>query len=221
MCRQGVNEELRFSIRSLVKNFEDPNIWVIGYRPEWYVGNFVSIEDISGKFDNIVNCIKQIIHIDEIKENFVLMNDDFFLLQPLEEIKTYHGGPLIEKIERLISETGTNSYVRLLLKTYKSLVKSGIKNPLDYDIHLPMPMTKFGLKESVNIAYFPRSSYGNIMNVGGEYIESDVKVYNKHRKSYDYANGQLPFLSTMDESFTKVYENLLKHTFTEATEYEA
>ena len=219
-CRQGDNEELRFSIRSLVKNFKNPSIWLVGYKPSWYTGNFISVEDVGGKFNNIINCIKVISNSKEIEENFVLMNDDFFFVKPLSEILTYHNGSLIDKINKMVLETGHNGYTSLLLKTYKDLRKSGISEPLDYDIHVPMPMTKSGLVKSMPLAFFPRSAYGNIMSVGGEQISSDVKVYNKARESYDYRNGDLPFISTIDESFEKVYDALFKDMFQEPSPYE-
>ena len=220
ICRDGDNEELKYSIRSITKHLPDVNVWVLGYKPDWYIGNFKKIDNVGGKFANIVNCIHEICNIEEISEDFVLMNDDFFVLENMESIPTYHGGSLLEKIDRIIHSTGSNSYTRLLIKTYKNLKRFGIKDPIDYDVHLPLPMTKSGLAKSKDIAYFPRSAYGNVVKVGGIRIERDVKVYNGNRNSYDYKNPVMPFVSTLDESFDKVYNDLLKDLFIEPSIYE-
>jgi hypothetical protein len=101
----------------------------------------------------------------------------------------------------------------------------GIKNPNSYETHTPMVMLKSRLKEIMQ--YCPpnlwRSLYGNIHQVGGEQIV-DVKVY--YRKtfeilSYDYlANKKFPFISTDDESFMAVKENILKDKFSKKTKFE-
>lgn len=222
ICREGENEELRYSIRSVVANTNYNRIWVIGYKPEWYRGNFVDFPDTATKFDNIINCTKAITNVGAISEDFILMNDDFFFLRYIESMPTYHGGLLRDKIDKYI-ELGSRRYATLLSRTYNNLIRQGIKEPLDYDIHLPMPMNKQKLKESIKKAYFPRSGYGNIHNVGGVHIE-DVKTYSNksslRSKSYDFKNGMMPFVSTEDGSFQEVYELVLKDMFPEPSQYE-
>ena len=56
-CRQGNNEELRYSLRSIEHNMPAGRVWVVGYRPDWYIGDFVQVKDIGSKFENIRNCI--------------------------------------------------------------------------------------------------------------------------------------------------------------------
>ena len=98
VCRPGENEELRYSIRSISNNLKYGNLWVVGYKPSWYIGNFLPIKDIGSKFNNIKNCLEVVSESQEISEDFVFMNDDFFLLQELDELQTYHGGLLLDKI---------------------------------------------------------------------------------------------------------------------------
>lgn len=222
ICRAGENEELKYSIRSVVANANYNRIWVVGYKPDWYNGNFVDVPDTATKFDNIINCTKAIADIGAISEDFVLMNDDFFFLRYVESMPTYHGGSLRDKIDKYI-ELGSRRYATLLSRTYNNLVRQGIKDPLDYDIHIPMPMNKQKLKESIKKAYFPRSGYGNIHNVGGTHIQ-DVKTYSNKStlksRSYDFKNGELPFVSTEDGSFKEVYETILKDMFPNPSQYE-
>lgn len=224
ICRNGDNEELRYSIRSAVKNLPHDKIWVVGGKPDWYTGNFISIPDVSlNKFENILDCTKAIISVDGISDNFILMNDDFFFIKPITEMPAYHGGFLRDKIDKYI-ELGAGRYANLLLRTYKALIKQGIKNPLDYDIHVPMPMNKQKLCESINKAYFPRSGYGNIHSIGGTLIK-DVKAYflrsPLYPNSYDYTQDDVSFVSTEDNSFDYVYNAILKDMFLVPTRYES
>jgi hypothetical protein len=223
ICRDGANEELRYSIRSAVKNFKHDNVWVIGYKPDWYQGSFVSVPNIGAKFDNIVNCIRAIPEIPEISDDFVLMNDDFFFLKPITELPIYHGGLLSKKIEQYLN-LGTGKYGSLLNRTYRSLIKLGINRPLDYDIHIPMPMNKDSLRKVVKLAYFPRSAYGNINSIGGELV-SDVKTYGANSimssRSYDFVNGDAMFVSTEDSSFEEVHRLILRDMFSLPSTVEA
>jgi hypothetical protein len=222
ICREGDNEELRYSIRSVVAHASHNNIWLVGYKPAWYRGDFVDLPDTATKFDNIINCTKAITSVGAISDDFVLMNDDFFFLKDVGIVPTYHGGFLRDKIDRYI-ELGSRRYATLLSRTYNNLVRQGIKDPLDYDIHVPMPMNKQKLRESIKKTYFPRSGYGNINNIGGTHIQ-DVKTYSAKNplnpNSYDFKTGDMPFVSTEDGSFQEVYETVLKDMFPEPSQYE-
>lgn len=222
ICRSGENEELRYSIRSLVNNLEDvENIWLIGGKPSWYTGNYFNLPGKKSKFDNIVDAIRKIPEIEEISEDFVLMDDDIFIVKKLESIPVYHGGLLSDKIKHRQSSIGrVDTYGRLLNKTMKDLNLQGIKDPIVYDLHVPMTMNKTILKNVMNKGYFPKTTYGNLAKVGGTKIK-DVKVYNRNKEmSYDYVNGDLPFISTLDQSFERVYQDILKEMFIKPSSYE-
>jgi hypothetical protein len=222
ICREGNNEELRYSIRSVVKNTNCRNIWIIGHKPEWYSGNFFMVKDVGSKFSNIINCTKTIPLIDDISDDFIMMNDDFFFLKYIDSPTTYHGGRLKEKANSY-SALGANGYTALLRRTYKDLVRQGIKNPIDYEVHLPMPMNKKLLAESVDKAYFPRSAYGNLNKVGGELI-TDVKTYPENSplvsRSFNFKDKDARFVSTDDVSFQTVYDEVLRDMFPEPSQYE-
>ena len=221
ICRPGDNEELRYSIRSVVKNMPHDNIWLVGNRPKWYDGNFLSVADSSNKYENIRNAIKYVSINDDISEDFILMNDDFFVIKPLTDIPTFHGGLLIDKINEYKSLNASPRYIKILLNTHRFLVKSGIQNPIDYDIHTPMIMNKANVQKIIDRKHFPRSMYGNIFNVGGTQIK-DVKIYpntsNLYPKSY-VIEESIPYLSTLDSSFKGVFD-MLQGMFNEKTKYE-
>jgi hypothetical protein len=222
ICREGENEELKYSIRSVVKNTNYSNVWVVGYKPSWYVGNFVEVLDVKTKFNNIINCTKAIIDVGAISDDFVLMNDDFFFLKYRNSMPVFHGGLLKDKIDKY-SVLGARKYAELLRKTYKDLLRQGIKDPLDYELHVPMPMNKQLLAKSIDKAYFPRSGYGNLNNIGGQLI-TDVKAYGSKSilssRSFDFTKEDAEFVSTEDRSFKVVYESVLKYMFPEPSQYE-
>jgi hypothetical protein len=219
ICRPGENEELRYSIRSIVKNLPYDHLWLAGYKPSWYTGNFFSVANTTTKYENIRLTLKTITENNKISDDFILMNDDFFVIKPVDNIETFHGGLLIDKINRYKELVGPNRYVSLLNKTYKFLINQGIENPLDYDIHTPMPMNKEKLSKIIDKRHFPRSLYGNIFNVGGSLI-TDVKVYpeNSLLKNNNYID--CPYISTEDGSFEGLYNSLLSQMFVNKTEYE-
>lgn len=223
ICRDGDNEELRYSIRSVETNFPPGKIWVVGGKPSWYSGNYIPVRSTSSKQNNAIKNLSAIIESGKIPEEFVLMNDDFFVIKPVKEIKTYHGGSLKDKIVLRREITPGSRYPELLSKTYKFLQKNGVSEILDYDIHVPMKMSKTGLKEAINFRTQWRSTYGNIYRLGGEKIE-DVKVYgagNLLDLSYDIENLKYEYLSTDDRSFPTVWKKLLKDMFSSPSSCES
>lgn len=74
--KDGDNEELRYSIRSVVSNYEKANVIVVGGKPSWYIGEFYPVSNVGNKFKNITECYKTICQLDHIND-FVAMNDDF------------------------------------------------------------------------------------------------------------------------------------------------
>jgi hypothetical protein len=215
ICRDGENEELRYSIRSVETNFPSGKIWVVGGRPSWYTGNFIPVSSTSSKQINAIKNLSAIIQTSEISENFVLMNDDFFIVKPVKDIGTYHGGNLQDKIDLRRAITPGSRYIDLLLKTQKVLQKIGISEILDYEIHVPMKMSKAGLRESLKLGTQWRSTYGNTHKVGGKEIK-DVKVYGSIDLldlSYDMDGLSSEYLSTDDQSFPIVWKKILKDMF--------
>jgi hypothetical protein len=222
ICRNGENEELRYSIRSVEKHAPAGRIWLVGGRPDWYVGNHIPRNNSSGKQSNAIENLTAIVDSPEISETFVLMNDDFFIVNPISEVKNYHGGSLIEKIKLRKELSPRSKYNEQLLKTYRFLKNRGIKDILDYDIHVPMVMTKAGLASVLEMKTQWRSTYGNMFSVGGTEIE-DVKVYARGdllELSYDIENLKYDYLSTDDTSFIKVKEALLEDLFKNKSKYE-
>lgn len=219
ICRSGNNDELRYSLRSIEKNMPKGRIWVVGHRPIWYIGDFIPVDDIGGKFDNIVNCIKTVSENNDISDNFILMNDDFFALNPIDKLKNYHGGLLENKIARYKELRMAPKYIRLLELTLKQLKENGITNPIDYDIHVPIIMNKTILKDAINLAFFPRSAYGNLAKLEAIKI-TDVKIYSNGEKINWHKIINNDFVSTEDNSFISLKNNILNKMFDKPSQLE-
>lgn len=204
ICRQGDNEELRYSIRSVLNSFPDASICLVGGKPDWYCGDYIPTTQSGNKFENTTNSYKVIANSDNISENFVLMNDDFYILKKIDQIPLFYDGTLANKIDKHMIKNGMSAYARVLVKAKKELMQMGIAEPLCYDVHIPMAFNKTMLSYLNYTNNAPRSTYGNFYNLGGIDM-SDVKIYNRSKNNDISA---LTFMSTEDDSFSMVKDQL-------------
>ena len=220
-CRSGKNEELRYSIRSVEKNFDfAKNIWVVGGKPDWYSGNFIEVPQRHNPFQNVRVNLKTVIDDPDISEDFVFMNDDFFVVKKINSVPTYYNGLLSERSRRHLEAAGPNYYSSFLMRSDQALRRYGIKQPLNYELHTPIVFNKTMLSETIDRPFSIRSLYGNIHNIGGEEIR-DVKIYDSPRfieDSSSIENGT-PFVSTDDQSFRNM-GNTIKDMFQDKSLYE-
>jgi hypothetical protein len=224
ICKEGINEELKYSIRSVIESFPDSNIWVVGGKPDWYVGNYINVEQKESKYRNAVENLKTISTSDQISESFVLMNDDFYIIKKIDKIENFHGGYLLNKINLYQKLNGNSQYTRKLSGTYKKLKALGFENPLDYELHVPMIMEKEKLKIILELIdqFLWRSIYGNKFEVGGTEMQ-DVKVYTSGPlvlKSYNLNIDSHTYLSSADSSFNNIFNKILKDKFNKKTKFE-
>jgi argonaute-like protein implicated in RNA metabolism and viral defense len=224
ICRDGENEELRYSIRSAVNNLPHDKIWVVGGKPDWYTGNYIEVSQGRAKYTNARNSLKAICDSEEISESFILMNDDFYIINKVESVPYMYAGTLDDKIKQREDIFNGNTYTTLLRKTLGYLYRKKINVVLDYELHVPMVMEKRKLNKVLKLSGLWRSVYGNVFNVGGVKIR-DVKVYDKKDKfyinSYDINNLELDYLSSNDDSFETIKSLILEERFPFKTTYEA
>jgi hypothetical protein len=224
ICRNGENEELRYSIRSAVKNLPHDKIWVVGGKPDWYTGNYIQVNQTRSKYSNARNNLKAICASNEISESFILMNDDFYIINKVDSVPYMYSGTLDKKIKVREDLFSGNSYTGLLRQTLNGLFRKTKAIVLDYELHVPMVMEKKKLSKVLMFSGLWRSVYGNTFKVGGIKIR-DVKVYNKNNKfysnGYDINNLEYDYLSSNDDSFEMVKEKVLNKRFKTKSIYEA
>ena len=224
ICRAGENEELRYSIRSAVKNLPHDKIWVVGGKPDWYTGNYIKVSQTRSKYVNARNNLKTICASEDISDSFILMNDDFYIINKVDSVPYMYSGTLDTKIKIREDLFTGNSYITLLKQTL-SILSRRSKNPiLDYELHVPMVMEKKKLSKVLRFSGLWRSAYGNMFEVGGIKVR-DVKVYNINNKfysnGYDINNLEYAYLSSEDNSFEMIKEKVLNKTFKTKSIYEA
>jgi hypothetical protein len=209
VCRQGENEELRYSIRSVLSSFPDATVWVVGAKPDWYDGNFIGVKKERNRYATVEKNLAAIVESAEISEDFVLMNDDFFITHKIDKVETYYSGTLYDMVDRIEKTCNAynmdRSYLNRVTRTYTYIKnKFRIPQPLNYELHMPMPMQKKKLKDVLGIPALWRSAYGNKHNVAG-ILSGDVKVYGADGYlSFDYLNGPGPYASSNDDSFEEM-----------------
>jgi hypothetical protein len=216
LCRNGNNEELRYSIRSVYKHVDSPKIWVVGGKPSWYTGNYAKSDQSGDKYKNVINSLNTIVNNEGISDDFILMNDDFYIIKPIKKIQTYHGGKFKNKVDLFSKNARSSYYTSLLKNTMTELKNAGIEDPLDYAIHVPIELNKEKLSTVINPNVSIRTIYGNLFNVGGIEID-DVKFHRvatrKWAKNPDLDTINFEYLSTGDDSFLEVYDFILKDMF--------
>lgn len=174
--RSNPNESLRLSLRSL-RNLPHGTVWVAGYVPPWASEELrrLPTEDRSrGKFQRINDALALAAACEELSESFVYMNDDFFILEPLAAVPLLHRGPIDAALAPVRSE-----YRAGMEQAAAELRRRGVAEPLSYELHVPMPMTRSGLRRTFADRVPPgqvRTMLGNLEGLGGE-LAADVKVH--------------------------------------------
>lgn len=220
------NEELRYSLRSL-KNLPHDKVVIVGYKPPW-VKDVLYIQTDQPdtlKYKNTTDNIIQACLDDRVSEDFILMNDDFYILKPIKELEHYNRGPIEAVIDYYMN---SDIYGEGMRQTYNYLKSLGYHDILSYELHLPMVINKKNFlamikrqrAEAPHIEVLhKRTLYGNMFNYGGQSIK-DVKVTKYMDKRF---NRDATFLSTNDDRFngkTPIGEFIME-LFPEKSPYDA
>ncbi len=221
-----VNEELRYSLRSVEEHWPYNRVWFCGgcpdcVRPDKYMR--VAQHGVD-KWNKVRNMIRQVCENDEITENFWLFNDDFFILKPFDkDIPQYNGEiePYIDRIERKHGGV-SDAYTNRLREAAKTLKHRGYTT-LNYEVHKPMLINRKKALEVLD--KFPntpafRSLYGNYLKIGG-INRHDMKVKILDYQKMDLVKTEWDFLSSDDESFANgVVGEFIKDRFNKPSRFE-
>lgn len=221
------NEELRYSLRSVAKNFPHRKIFIAGYKPTWISSEveWIPVNQSGNKYSNAEANWVAAMQDKRITPDFVLFNDDFFIMQPIDELKNYHRGDLADIIAEYHAKQPGSAYSQNMTRTSNMLKRLGVEKPKSYALHIPMIMNREKRQLLCKIAplvnpngkdYQMRTLYGNFYRIGGTQTK-DVKISNK----FNVPKKADIFLSTLDGSFRdgKV-GTYIKNTFQEKCRYE-
>jgi len=175
------NLELRLSLRSLEQNAKDlESVFIIGEKPNW-IKNVVHIpvDDVYTRENNVFRKILTACKLD-ISENFLFMNDDFYMMKPfiMADYPYFVSG-------EVVCISNPSRYQEIQNKTLNKLQSNGIERVMDYRVHCPIVFNKEKFltlesyyKESKleNVGYSARLLYGNLF-VDNPIVADDCKLW--------------------------------------------
>lgn len=213
-------EELKYSLRSVEKNFPINRVWFVGGQPKGF-RNVVRLqhEQIgNSKWEMIRSSMWKAVNDERLSEDFFLFNDDFFVMEPVDtdSFRNFVDGTLERRIDELHSESGMNAYTRTLFKLEQEL-KTMHEPTMNFDVHLPMLLNKEQVRSTLYKCSSPqmRSAIGNINRLPFV-IHPDVKVYDLESVPVNET-----YLSTNDDTFRKGnVGKYIRETFTTKSRFE-
>lgn len=218
--RNDTEIELLYSLRSVAENLAHRRVFIVGDRPEFTNDAVTWIHCRAPETPYRNACVKLLKAADtpEISEEFVLMNDDFFVLQKIREILPFMDGTLKELADG-IPELRRGEYWRSIIDT---IAITG-PNAHSFGLHVPFPMRRALLRAMALEYGLPReplqlrSLYGWYSGMKGRRM-SDVKA----RSVADLKKfGGGAFLSSPDHlARRKEFRDFMARRFPKPCRYE-
>lgn len=216
------NDELRYSLRSVEKNFLYNRIWFYGGCPDWVdTENHIAFQQQGlNKWAKSTSTLRAICENDAITEEFYLFNDDFFILKPYSQDVAIVNGSIYERAASLRSRRGESKYYKKLMAEAKWLDAHG-ESVLNYATHTPLLVNRekaLIVLNEVDSQYLFRNVYGNISKTP-YIIHDDVKIFNDDFTSVP--NGDAFLCSTGDKNFrTGAVGTYIRKLFPDPCKYE-
>lgn len=185
-----INEDLRYSLRSVDKFVPVDKVWIVGYKPSWVTNvGYIPVPQTGTKQQNQTSNLIALCNCDEISEDFVLMNDDFFAIKQIENLE--------ESVEICLGlldksvikhERGKNNWHKAFKQVYELLESIGVEKPYyDFESHTPLKMNRkkmLDVLEIPQVKEFIKSSktlhrrtlYRNIYHLNCRILPTDVKI---------------------------------------------
>lgn len=208
---QGENsEELKYSIRTVDMNIKWNHIYLVGDKPKWFKETSKSIY-VESKNLNLqrnglgsvaILHIKKLIDSGKCPENFLLFNDDFFIIKQIDKWVDYYRDDKDYNLKALHN----HGYHK---KTLRSLQYTDEKKK--YNLHVPMMINKENFlilydkwKNFDNRDIDFRTLYGNMFTKSKHKL-ADLKIgiNLEYDKENLYKISKSSFVSTSDDSFKK------------------
>jgi len=215
------NEELRHSLRSVDKNFPHRHVWFLGGKPTGLEPDrwLHVTQNKPTKWENTSLLLKTACKNSSISDDFVLFNDDFFIMKPVDSLPYYSDGTIQERVNSLHTKYNKDSsYSSRLQKTIELLKEAGFPT-VSYAVHYPIIINKEEMLETFE--RFPtglmwRSIYGNHHQKPYVHVK-DCKISDINRSP----DPSLSYLSTLDLSFRLgVAGHYIREVFKEKCKYE-
>lgn len=214
-CRPGDNRELRYALRSIENNLPYRHIWIVGSWPAWLRLDHprltaVKRPTLTPKYRTTRAHYRWACESPDVSDPWVMWNDDFYLLRPLEALPAIHRGRNDQVIPMFAA--WHSKWAEGLRQTDAKLRRLLPGTVLyNYDIHTPLLVHKRHMRRALAIAETMkiaapqvRTLYGNIAHLGGTPL---------HDPKY-YTAGAVPtnttWLSSHENTFIKAIEPHLR-----------
>lgn len=220
-------EDLRHSLRSVTANLAHSEVWIVGHAPAWVDRDRVRVLEVpttdlrQGATKHDVTTVSLRAACAEVGvDNFVLFNDDFFVMEQVATVPIWHRGPLADEIARIAARYSNSTWCNLHRATLRKLRGLGYTTPLSYELHVPMIVNRHlmgaALDSAAGTLLAKRTWYGNLAEIAGVYRPDDPKVKGPRAR---LIGG--PFVSTNDASFKQSPAGRdIRARFTEPSPYE-
>jgi len=216
--KTALNEELIYSLRSLC-NIPHNQVFIVGDLPDFInTEKVIYIESniLNSRYETTTNNIKLACLDKNLSNDFILMNDDFFILNTItEKDLLLNRGYLKHQVDYYHKyHKPLTNFDRLIEQALIQLKQFGFKNPISFELHCPMIINKYNYLSMLNkinsdaLHCCKRSLYGNYFIKESKTID-DVKILSNHIFKEDN-QGKLPFISCSECCFNKVKAFLIK-----------
>jgi len=197
------NDEIRYSLRSIHKHMLDKgNVYVVGNRPDFLkdVTFIHGVDNFVDRWKNAYYKTLQACNIEELSDEFLFMNDDFFATQnftgeevPFFALKNSNGGAC-----------GKHSFaVHYPIRFNKDMFKK-------------MPVS---LEMKGHIS--PRTFYGNFYNAPPTFTEDCILRVFEREDDYEIVRKDKRFFSTDDLTFqNQIFRDWLQSIFPDPSPWE-
>jgi len=224
------DNEIRYSLRTLETHFPHGKVFVVGERPRWLQNvTHLNVSDqqpatAGNKLRNALKKIRAACEHDEISDQFVLMNDDFFFLKDVDTILPYSLGTIQKTLDAHRTKKGY--YYDALVRTKKFLQERGISDPVSYGVHYPFVYDKQKFLQMTNEIdtvgreLSLRTIYGNLFQIGSvERADTKVTSFDDLKDFIKYGEGD--FLS-INDSLARYsrFQEWIQYRFPEQSKYE-
>jgi len=197
----GGEDELKFSLRTVGNLRQVDRVVVAGHPPDWLAGEVLHVPPAGhppGKHHSTWANLRAACADRRLSDEFVLMNDDFFVLEPVDAVPVWHAGVLTNR------PVLRKHHDRRRDATLAVLATLGSPGRLSYELHVPMVIHRRlmlalmdeadALRPAGADPVWKRTLYGNLAHPGVGELHTDVKA----RDVFDVpADGQL-FVSASD-----------------------
>jgi hypothetical protein len=215
----GGDTELRYSLRSAEKHLDFDRVFVVGDKPEFLQGlNHIEFIEVGeDRHRNSSSKIFTIANTLAVSDDFIFMNDDFFILTDMKPVPFY-----TISIDHWFKTYYSLSWRQTrMLKTMELL--SGDMEV--FEVHAPIVMNRQNILNIFEKFNLPQGSMFRTL-YGNEYADETVMLPKDYKAADDLSLQEMlkdnpPFFSTSDELVvTPLGKKLLDDLYPVPSKYE-